>query len=224
MRILLIEDDRMIGQSLVHALRDDGHGVDWVRDGISGETALSGSDAEAYALILLDWNLPGRSGIALLRDLRQRGLATPVLVITARESAEDMVAGLDTGADDYLIKPFEISVLRARIRALVRRRSGGPPHQRLAAAGVELDLSTRKVLSGGKSVHLTPREFTLLQALLERPGTVLSRQQLEERIYGWDESVVSNAIEFLIHSLRRKLGPDVVQNVRGVGWCIGGGA
>jgi DNA-binding response OmpR family regulator len=219
LRVLLIEDDRMIGQSLVHALRDDGHGVDWVRDGISGETALSGS-AEAYSLILLDWNLPGRSGITLLRDLRQRGLATPVLVITARESAEDMVAGLDSGADDYLIKPFEIAVLRARIRALVRRRAG-TPHQRLAAAGVELDLATRKVLSGGKPVHLTPREFTLLQALLERPGTVLSRQQLEERIYGWDEGVVSNAIEFLIHSLRRKLGPDVVQNVRGVGWCIG---
>ena len=212
----------MIGQSLVHALRDDGHGVDWVRDGISGDTALSGG-AEAYSLILLDWNLPGRSGITLLRDLRQRGLATPVLVITARESVEDMVAGLDSGADDYLVKPFEISVLRARIRALLRRRAG-QPHQSLAAAGVELDLATRKVLSGGEAVHLTPREFTLLQALLERPGTVLSRQQLEEHIYGWDESVVSNAIEFLIHSLRRKLGPDIVQNVRGVGWCIGGDA
>src|SRR5246127_3202197 len=134
----------MIGQSLVHALSDDGYGVDWVRDGVSGETALA--ETEAYSLILLDWNLPGRSGITLLRDLRQRGLATPVLVITARESVEDMVAGLDTGADDYLVKPFEISVLRARIRALVRRRAG-QPHQRLAAAGVELDLATRKVMS-----------------------------------------------------------------------------
>jgi two-component system OmpR family response regulator len=219
-RVLLIEDDRMIGQSLVHALRDDGHSVDWVRDGVSGETALLGS-AEAYSLILLDWNLPGRSGIALLRDLRERGLSTPVLVITAREGVEDMVAGLDSGADDYLVKPFDLGVLRARIRALIRRRAG-QAGQRLSGGGVELDLASRKVLSGGAAVHLTPREFTLLQALMERPGTILSRRQLEEHVYGWNEDVVSNAIEFLIHSLRRKLGANVVQNVRGVGWCIGG--
>ena len=211
----------MIGQSLVHALRDDGHGVDWVRDGVSGETALA--EAESYSLILLDWNLPGRSGITLLRDLRSRGLSTPVLVITAREGVEDMVAGLDSGADDYLIKPFDLAVLRARIRALTRRRAG-QPNQRLSVGAIELDLATRQVLSSGEAVHLTPREFALLQALMERPGTVLSRHQLEENIYGWNESVVSNAIEFLIHSLRRKLGQNVVQNVRGVGWCIGGDA
>lgn len=210
----------MIGQSLVHALRDDGHGVDWVRDGVTGETALAGS-AEAYSLILLDWNLPGRSGITLLRDLRGRGLSTPVLVITAREGVEDMVAGLDSGADDYLIKPFDLAVLRARIRALIRRRAG-QPHQRLSGGGVELDLATRTVLAAGQTVNLTPREFALLQALMERPGTVLSRHQLEEHIYGWNESVVSNAIEFLIHGLRRKLGTNVVHNVRGVGWCVGG--
>ena len=209
----------MIGQSLVHALRDDGYGVDWVRDGVSGETALAG--AEAYSLILLDWNLPGRSGITLLRDLRGQGLSTPVLVITAREGVEDMVAGLDSGADDYLTKPFDLAVLRARIRALIRRRTE-QPHQRLSCGGVELDLATHQVLSGGETVHLTPREFALLQALMERPGAVLSRHQLEERVYGWNESVVSNAIEFLIHSLRRKLGANAVQNVRGVGWCVGG--
>jgi DNA-binding response OmpR family regulator len=158
-----------------------------------------------------------------LRELRQRGLSTPVLVITAREGVEDMVAGLDSGADDYLTKPFDLSVLRARIRALIRRRAE-KPHQRLSCGAVELDLATRQVLSNGEAVHLTPREFALLQALMERPGTVLSRHQLEEQVYGWDESVVSNAIEFLIHSLRRKLGPNVVQNVRGVGWCIGGEA
>jgi len=220
--VLLIEDDRMIGQSLVHALRDDGHGVDWVRDGLAGEATLNGS-AEEYALILLDWNLPGRSGISLLRNLRGRGLSIPVLVITAREGVEDMVAGLDSGADDYLIKPFDLAVLRARIRALIRRRAG-QANQRLTAGGVELDLATRKVLSAGEAVNLTPREFALLQALMERPGTILSRHQLEQHVYGWNESVVSNAIEFLIHSLRRKLGANVVQNVRGVGWCIGGDA
>jgi DNA-binding response OmpR family regulator len=220
MRILLIEDDRMIGQSLVHALGDEGYSVDWVRDGATGEEALRDAST-TYVLVLLDWNLPKRAGVDLLRGFRQRGGTTPVFLMTVRDGIEDLVTGLDSGADDYLTKPFDLAELRARIRALIRRRSG-PVRRQLSCGAITLDPGRREVQVGGAPVDLTPREFALLLALIERPGVVLSRQQLEEQIYGWNEGVTSNAIEFLIHGLRRKLGADSVQNVRGVGWRMGG--
>jgi DNA-binding response OmpR family regulator len=221
-RILLIEDDRMIGRSLVHALRDDGYAVDWVRDGAAGEEALR-DDHATYSLVLLDWNLPKRSGIDLLRAMRRRGQTVPVFVLSARDALDDLVTGLDSGADDYLIKPFELAELRARIRVLLRRRGEKALQPGTLVRGdIEVDLARHEVKRGGQPVSLTPKEFSLLYALMEGAGTVLSRSQLEQRIYGWDEEVVSNAIEFLIHGLRKKLGAEAVRNVRGVGWRIGG--
>lgn len=216
MRALLVEDDDMIGRSLVHALKGAGWSVDWVRDGALAHSALADGD---YRCVLLDLGLPGLDGTEVLRRARARGDLTPVLVLTARDGLDDRIQGLDLGADDYLLKPFEVGELLARMRAVVRRRSGVA--QSIVGNGVvQLDLATREVLRSGAREALTAREFALLQALLERPGAILSREQLENRIYGWGEEVSSNAVDVLIHGMRRKLGPDAIRNVRGLGWRV----
>jgi DNA-binding response OmpR family regulator len=218
MRVLLVEDDEMIGRSLTRSLRDDGYAVDWVEDGLEATRALQTPDF-GYALVLLDWALPHRSGIEVLETLRRLRNGVPVLMLTARDTIEDKVQGLDAGADDYLVKPFSLEELRARIRSLLRRRAARPDAS-LSSGSLSLDLLTRRVELEGRSIDVTGREFALLRALLEQPGTLLSRAQLEERIYGWGEEVASNAVEFLIHGLRRKLAPGVIENVRGAGWRI----
>ena len=216
MRALLVEDDDMIGRGLTHALKGAGWSVDWVRNGELAHSALADGD---YSCVLLDLGLPGLDGTEVLRRARARGDLTPVVVLPARDGVEDRVHGLDIGADDYLLKPFEVAELLARMRAVVRRRSGVA--QSLVGNGaLQLDLATREVLQGGAREALTAREFALLHALLERPGAILSREQLENRIYGWGEEVSSNAVDVLIHGMRRKLGPDAIRNVRGLGWRV----
>ncbi len=216
MRILLVEDDSMVGESLRQGLRQDGFAVDWVRDGEDAELALAG---EPYELLLLDLGLPGQSGLELLAALRKRGSDLPVVIITARDALPDRIAGLDTGADDYLVKPFDLEELEARIRAVLRRQAGRA-QPLLQQGDLTLNPATHQVLKGETSVRLSSREFRLLQALLERPGAVLSRTQLEERLYGWQEEVESNAVEVHIHHLRKKLGAGVILNVRGVGYTV----
>jgi len=216
LRALLVEDDDMIGRSLSHALKGAGWSVDWVRDGALAHSAFADG---AYSCVLLDLGLPGLDGTEVLRRARARGDLTPVVVLTARDGLDDRILGLDIGADDYLLKPFEVTELLARVRAVVRRRSGVA--QSIVGNGaVQLDLATREVLLGGVREALTAREFALLHALLERPGAILSREQLENRIYGWGEEVSSNAVDVLIHGMRRKLGPDAIRNVRGLGWRV----
>lgn len=219
MRLLLVEDDRMIGESLVRGLKDEGYAVDWVRDGVAAMAALQDRQA-GFSLAVLDWNLPRQDGLSVLKAVRATGSVLPILIITARDGLTDRVTGLDSGADDYLVKPFELAELKARLRNLLRRADRRPTCQ-IAHGQLLLDPVTHTVRQGAEPVCVTPKEFALLRALLERPGAVLSRGQLEERLYGWDESVQSNAIEFLIHGLRRKLGAAVIENVRGVGWRIG---
>jgi two-component system, OmpR family, response regulator QseB len=216
MRLLLVEDDSMIGEAIRAGLKRDGFAVDWVRDTASAAPAL---DTEPFELLLLDLGLPGADGLTLLKALRGRGSALPVLIITARDAVADRVAGLDAGADDYLVKPFDLEELAARIRALLRRKSGrsGPLIEHL---GVVLDPATHRVTRNGADVALSPREFALLELLLERPGAILSRGQLEERLYGWGEEVESNAVEVHIHGLRRKLGAPFILTVRGVGYRV----
>lgn len=217
MRVLLVEDDEMIGSSLVQALGRAGWSVDWVRDGEPARTALGDG---GYACVLLDLGLPRLDGLSLLRQLRTRGELTPVLVLTARDGVDERILGLDAGADDYLPKPFELGELLARMRALLRRRSGAAQSLLGAQALLQLDLNSREALRDGRREPLTAREFALLNALLERPGAILSREQLEQRIYGWGEEVCSNAVDVLIHGMRRKLGLDAIRNVRGLGWRV----
>lgn len=216
MRVLLVEDDPMIGSVVQQALRDASYAADWVRDGHEALTALC---ALEYSLILLDLGLPRVDGMAVLRAVRAARNNVPVLVLTARDATEDRVAGLDGGADDYLVKPFAMSELLARMRALTRRKeqAAGPS---LSNGVLTLDPATHEVVIGEETIRLTAREFSLLQALLLRPGAILSRSELENRIYGWNEEVESNAVEFLIHSLRKKLGGEAIKNVRGVGWMV----
>ncbi|MGP8034596.1 MAG: response regulator [Steroidobacteraceae bacterium] len=216
MRLLLVEDDPMIGEAIRAGLKRVGLAVDWVTNTTAGSAAL---DAEPYELLLLDLGLPGGDGLTLLKALRGRGQDTPVLIITARDAVADRVAGLDAGADDYLVKPFDLEELAARIRALLRRKSGRSGPQ-LEHSGVTLDPATHRVTQGGEEVVLSPREFALLELLLERPGTILSRSQIEERLYGWGEEVESNAVEVHIHGLRRKLGAQFILTVRGVGYRV----
>jgi len=216
MRILLVEDDPMIGKSLREALQDAGMSVDWARSGEDGEVALS---VGAYAVVLLDIGLPGKSGIEVLRAARKTGNKTPLILITARDELDDRVAGLDLGADDYITKPFEMRELMARLRAIMRR-SGGAAISTLSNGEIELDLDTHEVRYRGKSLVLSAREFGLLRALLDRPGTIMSRAQLEEKLYGWGEEVESNAIDVLIHYLRRRFDKDIIRNVRGAGWLV----
>lgn len=216
MRILLAEDDRLIGTAIQQALKDAAYALDWVLD---GEAALSAVATQPYDLLLLDLGLPRKDGLVVLQQLRHGKHTLPIIIITARDALEDRIKGLDLGADDYLVKPFAVNELLARIRAVSRRQQGtGSP---LLSNGIlELDPATHTVQCGGMSFPLSAREFALLQALLLHPGTILSRSELEDRIYGWNEEVESNAVEFIIHSLRKKLGSDAIKNVRGVGWMV----
>jgi len=219
MRLLLAEDDAMIGESVRRGLRQDGFAVDWVRDGREAEIALAEG---VHDLVLLDLGLPRKEGLDVLRGMRRRGDARPVLIVTARDAVADRVAGLDAGADDYVLKPFELTELAARIRALLRRHSGRAAPI-VAIGDIALDPATHEVRVRGVPVALSGREFALLEALLARPGAVLSRGQLEEKLYGWNEEIGSNAVEVHLHALRRKLPPDTIRNVRGVGWTIARG-
>ncbi len=219
MRILLIEDDRMIGESLQRGLRDEGYAVNWVRDGNSALTALRDQQAD-YAMALIDWGLPKRDGLAVLKAARSAGNRVPVLMVTARDAVEDRIIGLDAGADDYLVKPFDLAELKARIRSLLRRAAGRAESE-LVHGKLTLNPATHRVSLDGIDASLTAREFALLHALLERPGSVLSRAQLEERLYSWNDLIESNVIEVLIHGVRKKLGAGAIENVRGVGWRTG---
>jgi two-component system, OmpR family, response regulator QseB len=216
MRLLLAEDDAMIGEAVRAGLRRQGFVVDWVQDGVAAEQALA---TEPYDACVLDLGLPRKEGLSVLRQLRERGATLPVLVLTARDAISDRIEGLDAGADDYLVKPFDLQELAARIRAILRRRSGRATSH-IEHQGVVLDAATHEVLRDGVPVSLSPREFALLYALLEQPGRILSRAQLEERLYGWGEEVESNVVEVHVHGLRRKLGADYIRNVRGVGYRV----
>lgn len=216
MRVLLIEDDGMIGAGLSAALRAEGMSVDWVRDGSDAEAALRLGD---HALVLLDLGLPHADGLDLLRMTRTAGDDTPVLIITARDALDTRVGGLDLGADDYLVKPFETRELLARMRAVLRRRTGRA-NARFLAADTELDTETHALTYADATAVLPAREYALMHALMERPGRILSRAQIEERIYGWGEEVESNAVDALILSIRRRVGRAVILNVRGAGWMV----
>ena len=216
MRVLLIEDDRMIGTAIQQALKDAAYAVDWVTD---GETATHVAASEACELALLDLGLPKADGRDVLRRLRALGRRLPVIIVTARDSVDDRIDGLDLGADDYLIKPFEIRELLARMRAVLRREGSGSSPL-LSNGKLSLDPATREASFVGRTELLTAREFALLQALLALPGTIRSRSELERQIYGWNEEVESNAIEFLIHTVRKKLGAAAIRNVRGMGWMV----
>jgi two-component system OmpR family response regulator len=216
MRILLVEDDRMIGEAISVALRDAAYAVDWARD---GETALQAIANQEYQAILLDLGLPKLDGFTVLQRVRVMGNALPVIIISAKDALSDRIEGLDLGADDYLVKPFAMDELLARLRAIIRRQ-GGQGSPVLSSGSLQLDLSTHIAQLGEVSVLLSRREFALLQALLLRPGAILSRAQLEERLYGWGEEIESNSIDFLIHALRKKLGAEVIKNVRGAGWMV----
>jgi two-component system response regulator QseB len=217
MRLLLVEDDSMIGEAARQGLRHEGHTVDWVRDGAQAEAAVAGSE---YDLVLLDLGLPRRDGLAVLKGWRARGVKVPVLIITARDAVSDRVVGLDAGADEYLVKPFDLDELTARVRAVLRRRAGRA-ESTVRVGDLEIDAALRRVRWKGKEVSLSAREYALLEALADRPGAYLTRAQLEDRLYGWDEEVASNTVEVHIHGLRRKLDPNVIRNVRGLGYTLG---
>ncbi|MCF7767306.1 response regulator transcription factor [Achromobacter pulmonis] len=221
MRVLLVEDDLMIGEAVQGALKDAAYAVDWVRD---GQSALAALGSQHYDLLLLDLGLPGKDGLQVLRDVRASDNGVPLIIITARDGLDDRLRGLDGGADDYVLKPFEMTELQARMRAVLRRKAGasGPM---MSNGVVSLDLATKEArVNGAAAQQLSNREFSLLQALLARPGAILSRSELEDRIYGWGEEVESNAVEYLIHALRRKLGSEIIKNVRGLGWMVSKGA
>lgn len=217
MRVLLVEDDRMIGESVRTALRQSGDAVDWVRDGAAAGGTLA---TERFDLVLLDLGLPQRDGLDVLRALRARGDATPVIVLTARDALASRVAGLDAGADDYIVKPFELDELLARMRAVTRRHAGRADPA-IEVHGVVLDPTTRQVTRNGTPVALSSREYAVLEALMLRPGAILSRAQLENRLYGWGEELESNAISVYVHQLRRKLGEGFIHTVRGIGYYVG---
>ena len=216
MRLLLVEDDRMIGESVQKGLRLEGFSVDWAQDGRSAELAL---EAERYDCVLLDLGLPRKDGLELLHDLRARRDTVPVVVITARDAVPERIKGLDAGADDYLVKPFDLDELAARVRAVVRRRDGRA-EPAIEHLGLVLRPATHEATFEGQPLMLSQREFAVLEALLTRPGAILSRAQLEERIYGWGEEVESNAVEVFVHGLRRKLGADFIRTVRGAGYMV----
>jgi two-component system OmpR family response regulator/two-component system response regulator QseB len=215
-RILLVEDDQLLGDGVKAGLAQSGFNVDWVRDGVAAELALKTGE---YAGVVLDLGLPRLAGMELLARQRALGNKVPVLILTARDRVEDRIKGLDAGADDYLIKPFDLHELAARLRALVRRASGAAA-PRLQVAGIELDPAARSVRYRGQPVELSLREFALLQELMLNAGRVLSREQLAQRLYAWGEEIESNAIEVHVHHLRRKLAPELVRTVRGVGYML----
>ena len=231
MRVLLVEDDNLLGDAIQAGLKQSGYATDWMKDGIAAEQALS---TEPYAAVVLDLGLPRLSGLEVLRRLRSRNntaqkdrnstaksqnIRIPVLILTAMDAIEDRIKGLDAGADDYLVKPFDMGELTARLRALVRRASGNPASE-LQVAGVRLDPAAHQVRYRDKPVELSAKEFAVLHALMLNAGKVLSRAQLEEQLYAWGEEVESNAVEVHIHHLRRKLFPELVHTIRGVGYLI----
>jgi two-component system OmpR family response regulator/two-component system response regulator QseB len=216
MRILLVEDDYSLGDGLMVGLRQAGFAVDWLRDGEAADHALS---AETFDLVVLDLGLPRLSGMEVLKRARSRGLAAPILILTAQDATGDKVAGLDAGADDYLVKPVDLDELTARIRALTRR-SAGRAAPLLRHGDIEVDPAARTVTQAGMPVELSAREFSLLLMLLESTGRVLSRSQLEQSVYGWRDEPDSNALEVHIHHLRKKLGSDLIRTLRGVGYTI----
>jgi two-component system response regulator QseB len=216
MRALVIEDDPMIGRAVVAGLQDGGYTVDWVRDGTEAELALT---HRVYDLALLDLGLPRRDGLEILKGLRRSGNQLPVVIITARDAIADRVAGLDSGADDYLVKPFDLDELLARARAVVRRKDGRSTPE-MTCGGLTVDPVKRIVTFRGSPVELSAREFAVLEALMKEPGAVVSREKLEDAVYGWGEEVGSNSIEVHLHHLRRKLLPELIRNVRGVGYRI----
>ncbi|HEY8707489.1 MAG TPA: response regulator transcription factor [Burkholderiaceae bacterium] len=216
MRLLLVEDDTMIGESVLDLLRAEHYAVDWVKDGEMADTALH---SQTYDLVLLDLGLPRRDGLTVLRSLRARKERIPVLIATARDSVQQRIEGLDAGADDYVLKPYDLDELLARIRALLRRAAGRaePVYEHM---GVSINPATREVMVGDQPIVLSAREWAVLEPLLARPGLVLSRVQLEEKLYGWKDEISSNAVEVYIHGLRKKLGAELIQNVRGVGYMV----
>lgn len=216
MRLLLVEDDGMIGEAVLDCLSADGYAVDWVRDGLAAEAALQGNP---YDIVLLDLGLPRKDGLDVLRGLRARKDRTPVLVATARDAVAQRVEGLDAGADDYIVKPYDLDELLARIRALLRR-SAGRAEPIYEYMGVSINTATKEVLVEGEPVILSAREWAVLEPLLARPGMILSRAQLEEKLFSWKDEVNSNAVEVYIHGLRKKLGNALIQNVRGVGYLV----
>jgi two-component system OmpR family response regulator len=216
MRVLLVEDDAMIGEAVLDVLRAEHYAVDWVRDGAMADTALR---SESYDLVLLDLGLPTREGLDVRRSLRARHATVPVLVATARDAIGDRVAGLDAGADDYVVKPYDTDELLARVRALLRRSAGrGEPV--FSHKGVTLNPATREAAVQGEPVTLSAREWAVLEPMLARPGVVFSRTQLEEKLYGWKEDINSNAVEVYVHGLRKKLGSELIQTVRGLGYVV----
>src|SRR5918999_3576435 len=216
MRVLIVEDDPMIGRAVVAGLQDAGYTVDWVRDGMEAELALT---HRVYDVALLDLGLPRRDGLDILKGLRRSGNQLPVVIITARDAVADRVAGLDSGADDYLVKPFDLDELLARTRAVVRRREGRARPE-MTHGALSLDPVKRLVHFQGTEVELSAREFAVLAALMKEPGAVVSREKLEDAVYRWGEEVGSNSIEVHLHHLRRKLTPELIRNVRGVGYRI----
>jgi two-component system OmpR family response regulator/two-component system response regulator QseB len=216
MRVLVIEDDVLLGDAIQAGLKQSGYAVDWMKDGVSADQALG---TEPYAAAVLDLGLPRMSGLEVLRRLRSRNIAIPVLILTAMDTVDDRIKGLDAGADDYLVKPFDMGELAARLRALIRRASGKAAPA-LQVAGVELDAAAHQVYYQGQSVELQAKEFAVLHALMLNAGKVLSRAQIEEQLYAWGEEVESNAVEVHIHHLRRKLFPELIETIRGVGYLI----
>ncbi len=216
MRILVVEDDDMIGESIVDFLQSEDYAVDWVQDGAS---ALLATKTTPFSLVILDLGLPGKDGLQVLREMRNRHDATPVLITTARDTIDDRVKGLDSGADDYLIKPYDLDELSARVRALLRR-SAGRADPVIERGALRILPATREVTYNNTPVILSSREYALLAALAERQGVVWSRSQLEEKLYNWDNTVGSNAIEVHIHHLRKKLSDTAIKTVRGVGYLL----
>jgi two-component system OmpR family response regulator len=219
MRILLVEDDIMIGEAVSTALKDGAYSIDWVTDGESGWIALQNTP---YDGVLLDLGLPKQDGLSLLQQCRNQGNATPIIIITARDGIENRIKGLDLGADDYLVKPFDVSELLARLRAVIRRQ-GGQSSPIFSVGDLELNTSTHQARFLEQEASLTAREFSLLHTLMLTPGKIFSRGELEDRVYGWNEEVESNAIDFLIHGIRKKLGSKSIKNLRGAGWMVNNG-
>jgi DNA-binding response OmpR family regulator len=220
MRLLVVEDDRLLGDALQAGLTQAGYAVDWVRDGAAATEALADGTLHGYAAAVLDLGLPKRDGIEVLRGLRRRGSVLPVLILTARDTVEDRIGGLDAGADDYLVKPFDMGELAARLRALIRRAEGRPAPV-IECQGVALDPAAHTVTVDGAPVELSAKEFALLRVLMLNAGRVLSRGQLEQQLYNWDDETGSNTVEVYVHHLRRKLGRELIRTIRGVGYLVG---
>lgn len=216
MRVLLVEDDALLGKAVRTGLEQQDHAVDWVQDGAAAELALLTNE---YAALVLDIGLPKQDGMALLKKLRAKGNCAPVVIITARDDIADRIAGLDSGADDFIVKPFDLQELSARLRAVVRRASGRASSD-IVHGSLKVDPAARSVILDNKSIPLTAREFAILNHLLEHRGKVLSKQQLQEALYSWSDEIESNTVEVHVHHLRRKLGRDLIKTMHGMGYTI----